>query len=156
MKSLKELTERTISVKEYLAHATGAFKDVANERTKKYQLNLDVVKELKKYADRLFVLVFSAEWCLRDCAPNIPVLALLADKAGLNIRVFGGLVRDKENPKERWKIPPSPPEAKDFMIEKVPTIIVFDTHGRELGRVVEEPALDKTLEEEILDIAKKV
>jgi hypothetical protein len=38
----------------------------------------------------------------------------------------------------------------------VPTTIVFDLEGRELGRVVEEPRPGKTLEEEILELAKKV
>ena len=156
MKSLVELTERTVSVKGYLAHTSGPFREKADERLKTYRLKEEVVEELKSYADKLFVVVFSAEWCLKDCAPNVPVLALLADKAGLNVRVFGGLIRDPLNPKERWRIPPSPPEVKDFKVEKVPTIIVFDISGRELGKIIEEPSPGRTLEEEMLQLAEKL
>lgn len=155
MQSLAKLTERTVSVKDYLAHTSGPFREKADERLKTYRLKEDVAEELKKYADKLFVLVFSAEWCLKDCAPNIPVLVLLADRTGLRVRVFGGLMRDPLNPKERWRIPPSPPEVRDFQVEKVPTIIVFDTSGRELGKIIEEPSSGKALEEEILELAKK-
>lgn len=155
MKSLKELTERSVSVKDYLAHTTGPFREIVDSRLKTYKLKADIVGELKKYADKLFVIVFSAEWCLKDCAPNIPVLAMLAENVGLNIRVFGGIVRDRDNPKERWKVPPSPLEVKDFKIEKVPTTIVFDLKGKELGRVIEEPRPNKTLEEEILELARR-
>jgi hypothetical protein len=155
MQRLTELTEKTVSVKDYLAHTSGPFREKADERLKTYRLKEDVAEELKKYADKLFVLVFSAEWCLKDCAPNVPVLVLLADKAGLKVQVFGGLMRDPLNPKERWRIPPSPPEVRDFQVEKVPTIIVFDTSGQELGKIIEEPSPGKTLEEEILQLAKK-
>jgi hypothetical protein len=155
MKSLAELTERTVSVKDYLAHTSGPFRDKADERLKTYRLKEKVIEELKKYKDKLFVIVFSAEWCLKDCTPNIPVLALLADQAGLKVRVFGGLIRDPLNPKERWRILPSPPEVRDFKVEKVPTIIVLDMSGRELGKIIEEPSPGKTLEEEILELAKK-
>jgi len=92
---------------------------------------------------------------LKDCAPNVPVLALMADKTGLQVRVFGGLMRDPLNPKERWRIPPSPPEVRDFKVEKVSTIFVFDKKGEELGKIVENPSAGKTLEEEILDLARK-
>jgi len=51
-------------------------------------------------------------------------------------------------------IPPSPPEVREFKVEKVPTIVVFDTSSRELGKIIENPAPGKTLEEEILQLAK--
>jgi hypothetical protein len=155
MKSLKELTERSVAVKDYLTHTTGPFRDKANERMKTYKIDASVIEELKKYVNKLFVIVFSAEWCLKDCAPNVPVLALLANKTGLNVRVFGGLTRDPSNPKERWKVPPSPPEVKDFKVEKVPTIIIFDANGRELGKIIENPAPNKTIEEGILEFARR-
>jgi len=155
MTSLKELAERTVSVKDYLAHTTGPFRERADERLRTYRLKEEVAGELKRYKNKVFVVVFSAEWCLKDCAPNVPVLPLLADKTGIAVRVFGGLMRDPLNPKERWRIPPSPPEVRDFKVEKVPTIFVFDKNGEELGKIVENPSAGRTLEEEILDLARK-
>ncbi|KPV65265.1 MAG: hypothetical protein AOA65_0300 [Candidatus Bathyarchaeota archaeon BA1] len=63
------------------------------------------------------MVVFSAEWC-KDCTNNVPVLWLISELRGLEIRVFGHLKTDPLNPRERWKIPPSPPEVKDFGVEK--------------------------------------
>ena len=145
--------DRTVSVKDYLVCTSDPFRSKSIERMKNYRLKEVVVEELKKYADKLFIVVFSAELCLKDCAKNVPVLALLADKAGLKVRVFGGLMRDSLNPKEKWRIPPSPPEVKEFKVEKVPHIVIFDMSGLELGKIVEKPAHDKTLEEEILQRA---
>jgi hypothetical protein len=39
------------------------------------------------------LVVFSAQWC-KDCATNIPVLALISEATGVDVRVFGGLKKD--------------------------------------------------------------
>lgn len=124
------------------------------ERIRTYSLKKDVVKELKEYVEKMFVVVFSAEWC-KDCAANVPVLALLADKTGLKVRVFGDLKKDPFNPNEKWRIPPSPPEVGEFKVEKTPHIVIFHTSGRELGKIIENPAPNKTMEEEILQLVRK-
>ena len=94
-------------------------------------------------------MAFSAEWC-KDCAANVPVLALLPEKIGMKARVFGGLKIDTLNPKERWRIPPSPPEVKTFNVQKIPHIIIFDKQGKQLGTIIGNPKTENTLEEEIL------
>lgn len=119
-----------------------------------YSLKKNVVKELSKYADKIFVVVFSAEWC-KDCAANVPVLALLADKASLKVRVFGGLKKDPLNPNKKWRIPPSPAEVEQFEVERTPHIMIFHVDGQELGKIIENPAHNKTIEEEILQSAKQ-
>lgn len=121
---------------------------------KTYSLKKDVVKELKKYVDKMFIVVFSAEWC-KDCAANVPVLALLADKIELKVRVFGGLKKDPLNPNEKWRIPPSPPEVKEFEVERTPHTVIFHIDGRELGKIIENPAPNKTMEEERLQLMKQ-
>ena len=153
-KSFTGLGERSVPVKDYLAKTSGRFRSKSLDILKTYRLEKDVVEELKRYADKLFVLVFSAEWCLRDCATNVPVLALLSEKAGLKVGVFGGLIKDSLNPNEEWRIPPTPPEVKDFNVIKVPHIVIFDMNGRELGTIIENHAPGKTLEEEILEYAR--
>lgn len=153
-RTLKELIGRTVSVKDYIMHMNDPFRGRFLERMKAYPLNEDVVEELKNYVDRIFLVVFSAEWC-KDCAANVPVLALLADKTGVTVRVFGGLKKDLLNPNETWRIPPSPPEVREFKVERTPHIVIFRINGRQLGKIVEKPASNKTLEEEILQLVKQ-
>lgn len=100
------------------------------------------------------MVAFSAEWC-KDYAVNIPILALISEATGLNVRIFGGLKRGPLNPTRKWSIPPSPPEVEKFQVDKIPLILVFDKEGMELGRIVENPKEGLTLEEEILHIILK-
>jgi thiol-disulfide isomerase/thioredoxin len=153
-KTLKELVRRTVSVKDYVMHMDEPFRDRFLKRMKAYSLKEDIVEELKKRVDEIFVVVFSAEWC-KDCAANVPVLALLANKTGVKVRVFGGLKKDLLNPNETWRIPPSPPELREFKVERTPHIVVFHINGLQLGKIVEKPAPNKTLEEEILQLVKQ-
>jgi len=104
-KDLKRLIERTVPVEEYIKSLSDPFKSRFVERKETYRLKGEVVKELERYKDKILVVVFSSEWC-KDCAANVPILVLLAGKAGLNVRVFGGLKRDPLNPHRKWRIPP--------------------------------------------------
>ena len=152
--NLKLIKNRTISVNKYLSQMTHPFKEKFSERTKTYKLNEEAVEKLRSYAKDVVIMVFSAEWC-KDCAANVPVLALLAEKTGVKVRVFGGLKTDSLNPKERWRIPPSPPEVKTFNVQKTPHIIIFDKQGKQLGTIIENPKPENTLEEEILHIIQQ-
>ena len=107
--------------------------------------------KLKVYAGEAHVFVFSAEWC-PDCYRNVPVLKLIADATGIKTKVFGHLMRDAKNPEERWKIPPSPPEVKDFDVVRIPLIVVLNRDGAKIGEIVENPPEGQTLEEALLDI----
>ncbi|OGD54594.1 hypothetical protein A3K80_05050 [Candidatus Bathyarchaeota archaeon RBG_13_38_9] len=119
-----------------------------------YKLNLDVIKDLKQYSEEVVIFAFSAEWC-PDCHRNIPVLDLLNEVAGIEVRIFGHLMRDSKNHIKKWKIPPSPQEVEVFNVEKIPLIIILSKNGEELGRIVENPPLGKTIEQTILEIIKK-
>ncbi len=149
--NLTEIEEKTVSIDKYVSNISSRFQSKFAERKQSYQLNEEAVEKLKYHAKDVFIVVFSAEWC-KDCAANMSVLALIAEKTGLKIRVFGGLKKDILNPNEQWRIPPSPPEVKAFNIQKTPTILVFDKHGRPLGAIVENPKPENTLEEELLQI----
>ena len=132
--------------------ATEAF----NQRLMEYELDSLVTEKLKAFAGKVHIFVFSAEWCL-DCRRNIPVLKLIQDATGIEARVLGHVMRDAKNPNprtpdEKWKIPPSPPELREFNALKIPYIAVLDAHGEELGAVIENPPGDKTLEEALLAI----
>jgi len=61
---------RTVSVIDYIMHTDEPFRDRFLERMKPYSLKEDVVEELKKYLDEIFVVVFSAGWC-KDCVATV-------------------------------------------------------------------------------------
>jgi len=124
------------------------------EQKATYNLNKDTVEKIKAYAGSAVVVVFSAEWC-PDCYRNVPVLDLISEEAGLEVRVFGHLMRNVTDPEEKWAIPPSPPEVKKFNVIKIPLITVLNEEGEKLGEIIEKPPEGQTLERALLDILKK-
>jgi len=147
---LKKLKDNSEDVSEYLAEPSQGH-DRFHQRLAEYRLDPSVAEKLKPYAGAAHVFVFSAEWC-PDCYRNVPVLKLIADATGIETRVFGHLMRDAKNPDERWRIPPSPEEVKEFDVAKIPLIVVLDGEGAEIGEIVENPPEGKTLERALLEI----
>lgn len=150
MNGLEKLRNDSEPIDRYLSSSSEkapAFMKHAAE----YELDAEVTEKLRKYADAAVVFAFSAEWC-PDCHRNIPVLGLVSEATGLEVRVFGHLVRDLKKPKGYWKIPPSPAEVEEFNVRKIPTIVVLDKKGNTVGEIVENPPKGKTLEEALLDI----
>jgi len=144
---------RTVSVKEYLSKSTGRFKEIQDGVLRSYELKTEVVQELSKYSDDLLIVIFSAEWCLKDCATKVPIFLLLAENLGIEVRVFGGLVRDAL--KSDWRVPPTPPEVREHGVKKVPHVFILDKSGRQLGEIVESPSPGNTVEEDVLQFARK-
>jgi thiol-disulfide isomerase/thioredoxin len=151
--SLPEIRKKTVSVSQYITSLAQPFQEKFLERRQAYQLKTEVVNQLKKLANEYMVIVFSAEWC-KDCALNIPVLALLSEATGLEVRVFGDLKKDPLSHTKKWRIPPSPPEVETFNVDKIPLIILVNREGREIGRIIENPSKMPTLEEELCEIIK--
>jgi thiol-disulfide isomerase/thioredoxin len=150
---LSEIRDKTVSIDEYICSMDQVFRDRFLARKQTYALKLCPVEELRKSARSFVIAVFSASWC-KDCAEQIPVLALMADAAGLEVRVFGGIKKDPLSHTSKWRVPPSPPEVNTLRVEKLPTIIVFDANGMEVGRIEERPKMTLTLEEELCEIVK--
>lgn len=150
---LKRLRERSESVQDYLASIAEASPGFA-ERRAEYRLDEQTTAELRKQAEDAVIIVFSAEWC-KDCRRNVPVLGLIAEETGMEVRVFGHLMRNAKDPDELWGIPPSPPEVNEFEVVKIPLIAVLDVNGRKVGEIVENPSEGQSLEEALLDIIKK-
>lgn len=151
---LKELITKTIPVHEYIEKMAQPYKERFLKRKQSYQLDGDVMQKLKDYVEDNVILVFSADWC-KDCAKNVAVLALLTEKTGMKVYVFGGLKVDALNPKETWRIPPSPYEVKTFNVQSVPQIIILNNQGKKIGTINENPKPENTLEEEILQIIQQ-
>jgi thiol-disulfide isomerase/thioredoxin len=125
--------------------------DRFNERFYGYKLDHETVEKMRKHAKKAVAFVFSAEWC-PDCYRNVPVLALISEATGLEVRVFGHLMRDSKSNVKRWAVPPSPKEVEEFKVAKIPYIIVLNMKGEKLGEIVENPRPGLTLEEELLGI----
>ena len=150
---LEKLKANSEEVSEYLAEPSQGH-DRFNQRLDEYNLDPSIAETLKAHAGEAYVFVFSAEWC-PDCYRNVPVLKLIADATGIETRVFGHLMRDSKNPDERWRIPPSPREVKEFDVAKIPLIVVLDGEGTKVGEIVENPPEGTTLEQALLDILEK-
>jgi len=150
MYDLVQLRKNSEPVNEYLISSrkvTNAFE----ESIRDYKLANDTKKKLRAYVGEAVVFAFSAEWC-PDCHRNIPILGVIAEETGLEINIFGHLMRDLKKTGGIWRIPPSPPEVQEFNVRKIPTIIVLDLEGNKLGEIIENPPADKNLEEALLDI----
>jgi len=149
--NLSEIRKKTVSVEQYLDSLKEPFREKFLTRKQTYTLNQEAVNQLKKVADKYVIVAFSAEWC-KDCAVNIPVLALISEATGLEVRIFGGLKKDSLSHTRKWRIPPSPMEVETFQVDKIPLMIVLDKEGRDIGRIIENPREKPTLEEELVNI----
>lgn len=150
---LSRIRDRTVSVGQYLKGLEEPFKERCLTTKQTYQLRQEAIHNLKAQACNYFIVTFSASWC-KDCARFIPVLDLIAERTGLEVRVFGGLKGDPLSHTSKWRIPPSPSEVIMFNVEKIPLVIVLDLNGVELGRIVESPKRCPTLEQEICEIIR--
>ncbi len=149
---LEKLRENSEPVSQYLDSVSEA-KPAFARRREEYVPDEGVIRELKEYAGEVVVTVFSAEWC-PDCFRNVPVLGTISEATGIEVLVFGHLMRDVKNPKKRWRIPPSPEEVKEFDVVKIPLITVLNNEGEKIGEIVENPPEGKTLETALLDILR--
>jgi thiol:disulfide interchange protein len=149
--NLSEIRKKTVSVEQYLDSLEEPFRERFLTRKQTYTLNQEAVNQLKKVADKYVIVAFSAEWC-KDCAVNIPVLALISEATESEVRIFGGLKKDSLSHTRKWRIPPSPQEVETFQVDKIPLIIVFDKEGKDIGKIIENPLEKPTLEEELIQI----
>jgi len=152
MYDIKKLRKNSESIFEYILTSS---KDISafRENVAKCELDKEVTSRLENYKDDVVVFAFSAEWC-PDCQRHIPVLGLIAESTGIEVNVFGHLMRDPKMPKGYWRIPPSPPEVEEFAVRKIPTIVILDNGGNKVGDIVENPPEGKTLEKALLDIVE--
>ena len=149
---LSRIRKNSETVHDYVTAPSKA-KDAFDKRRVEYKLDPAVAKELKNRAKDFSIVAFSAEWC-PDCMRNVLILNLISEATGLEVRVFGHMMRDAKSNTKRWAIPPCAPEVEEFNVVKIPLIVVLDKAGEKVGEVVENPPLGKTLEQALLDIIK--
>jgi len=150
---LTEIRNKTLAIRDYFNDIDQRFLEKFLVRKQTYMLNEEARNQLQQLAQNYTIVAFSAQWC-KDCITNIPILYVLEEATGIEIRIFAGIKTDPLSHTRKWRIPPSPPEMATFTIEKIPTIIIFDKQGHEIGRIIENPKLAPTLEQEIVMIIK--
>ena len=141
------------SVREYLEDSINKT-DKFQKSYENYDPDKTTLEKLKEYSDNIVIYGFSAEWC-SDCYRNVPIMAHISEKTGIQVRIFGNLMRDAKNDERIWACPPSPEEVNEFHINKIPTFIIVNIDGREIGRIVENPPRGKTVENTLLDILRQ-
>lgn len=171
--TLDRLKSTPVSVAEYVAGVEPDDKRRLHEKNfDEYAPDPDALTEIRRLLDArgesLTLLVIGASWC-PDCQRNVPALGkveAVLDDPRFVVRVLGGVKtrplkkkRDGKGDKQVvWAVPPSPPEAADpaFDLRKIPTIYLFDREGRLLGRIVENPEHEDTVEGEVLHLLREV
>ncbi len=131
--NLKEAESMKNRLKDYVL-ADDGFK-AGYER---YQPNLEMINLVKEKLSTAHIITISAYWC-PDCRRNVPKMAKILDE----LQEWSAEVhsRDDEGVSER------------FNVKKIPTFIILDKNGKELGRIIENPKYS-SLEEDLLKIAE--
>ena len=146
-----EMLRRATPVASYMRECSAECRPKYDARRASYIPRLDILDALKPYTKGYIVVAIGADWC-KDCVSNLPVLDLIHEATGLPVYVLGGVKTDPLNPNRQWAVPPSPPEVDILNIKAIPTILLYTPAGQEIGRIIENPSLKPTLEEELLCI----
>ena len=116
-----------------------------------YKLDMEVVEKLRGYAGEYVIAACFADWC-GDSRRAIPVISLLEEEIGIEVRTLGGMKKASWGSDKQWDVPPSPKEVDIFAVTSSPTIIIFKKSGEEVGRIRTRPKMTKSVEAEILKI----
>ncbi|MFO7795835.1 MAG: thioredoxin family protein [Promethearchaeia archaeon] len=157
---IKSPTKDTDEYLEYIKEKDDLIKSFEEYPPKKDILN-QINNLLSKNNEEVKIFVIGADWC-HDCAERVPNMTKIIKQLNNNRMHFEVLYGVKTNPFHKkdeplWHREHSPPEATDpkFELEAIPTFYFFNKEGRFLGRIVEKPRKEDTLEEEMLRILKK-
>lgn len=110
-------------------------------RTEVYTPDAAAMEVIRSRAQELQVLIFLGTWC-PDSVREVPRFLQIMQQAGIpeeRLTLIGldYTKVDAEGRTEQWGV------------EYVPTIILLDQQGQELGRIVERPSETETLEGDI-------
>lgn len=114
-----------------------------------YQPDEKIIKKLKRKLKKYTITVFMGTWC-GDSKREVPKLYKILEAANFpesKLRVIG-----LNNGRKQYKQGPNG-EEKGMNIHRVPTVIVYNRKGKEVGRIVEHPV--ESLEADLLKICRK-
>lgn len=145
----QEMLNRADSIKKYMHECSIECRQKYEARRVEYTPKPKVLESIKRLADLFIVVVIGADWC-KDCISNIPVLDLIHEATGLPVYILGGVKANPLNSNRQWAVPPSPPEVDTLNIKAIPTILIYTLDGKEIGRIIENPSIEPSIEEELL------
>ena len=145
----EDMLQRAKSIEEYMHTCSEDCRPKYATRRSEYTPKSDTLEAIKKHASDFIVVAIGADWC-KDCVANIPVLDLIHEATGIRVYILGGVKSDPLNPNRQWAVPPSPPEVDTLDIKAIPTILLYTLDGTEISRIIENPQILPTLEEELL------
>ena len=133
---------------------------------KSYEPKKDVLNEIANLLSsknkKINIVVLGADWC-PDCSKNIPRMIKIIknlNNAAVDFKIlYGIMVNALHKPDEPlWHKTRSPPEAVDpkFDLKAIPTFYFFNSFGKLIDVIIENPKQDSSLEEEFLSILKKI
>lgn len=155
-----DIKSSTMNTEKYLEHIKEKKDMINNFNT--YSPNEDVIEQISTLLsdknEEINLLAIGADWC-HDCAKQVPSMLKIIknlNNTPIKFRILYGV---KTNPFHKedeplWHKEKSPPEATDpkFNLEAIPTFYFFKKDGQYVGRIVEGPAENSTLEQEFLKI----
>jgi len=140
--SLEILVKVGVKPEDYLRKIEGTPKAAAwKSRLSSYSPSAEAVRGLSKIKQKFNIITFSAHWC-KDCLQNIPALVKTLNEAkNSNIRLA---MIDIDSNKQI---------AQEADVRAIPTIIVYNSNGSEVARIIENPSKGfGTVEDELLSI----
>lgn len=150
--NLTRLKKNGLSVQEYVENLSGKSGQELKENIQKYEPKETVLKELAEKMRGYTVIVFSATWC-KDCKINVAAfIKILQKRSDIKAVFFTGIKSAPLDPNIRWRVPPSPPEVKEFNLEKIPTFYILDSNGKVVATMIENPKYENSIEEELIHL----
>ncbi|MGH1386037.1 thioredoxin family protein [Kordia sp.] len=114
-----------------------------------YEPDAEIIKKLKRKLKKYSITIFMGTWC-GDSKREVPKFMKLLDAANFpeeKLRIVG-----LDNKRSAYKQGPNG-EEKGLNIHRVPTFIVYNKKGKEVGRIVEHAV--ESLEADLLRICRK-
>ena len=124
------------------------YSDWFNTNYKDYNLNATIIEQLKPHLKKVTIKAFMGTWC-GDSKREVPKFYKVLEAANFSenkLRVVG-----LNNGSKQYKQGPNG-EEKGLNIHRVPTFIVYNKKGKEVGRIVEHPV--ESLEADLLKICQ--
>ncbi|TFG11630.1 MAG: hypothetical protein EU531_11370 [Promethearchaeota archaeon] len=157
----KDIVSPTMTLDEYMKQ----YEEKIAFNYKTYEPKKEILREIAQLLlsrnEKIRIVVLGAEWC-PDCNKNIPRMIKIINSlknVEIDLKIlYGIMVNALHKPDESlWHKTRSPPEAVNpkFDLKAIPTFYFFDSSGKLLDVIIENPKHQSTLEDDMLTIIKE-
>jgi len=157
----KDIVSPTMTLDVYMKQYGGKIAFNYKTYEPKEEILQKIAQLLISRNQKIRIVVLGAEWC-PDCNKNIPRMIKIINNlknVEIDLKIlYGIMVNALHKPDEPlWHKTRSPPEAVNpkFDLKAIPTFYFFDSSGKLLDVIIENPKPQSTLEEEFLAILKE-